>query len=160
LVREWEVQGSNLGVIYFDRLVRGEHDLTSGLPDGLFSNQKIQFGKFWRALEWKMLIYFMDISNILLTFGIFSDNLVQFVFFWYIFPVLVSCTKKNLATLLDMPLDCHSQCSMSRRYVSYLIVAKSWDERERAAGVIFFLWFISSPTEPKLLRPPVITLIW
>jgi hypothetical protein len=23
-----------------------------GLPDGLFSNQKYQLGKFWRAFEW------------------------------------------------------------------------------------------------------------
>jgi hypothetical protein len=29
----------------------------------------------------------------------FYDHLVHFVFIWYIFPALVSCTKKNLATL-------------------------------------------------------------
>jgi hypothetical protein len=51
-------------------------------------------GKFWRALEWKMLINFMAIWNIL---WLFHDHLVHFVF---IFPVLVSCTKKNLATLV------------------------------------------------------------
>jgi hypothetical protein len=28
--------------------------------------------------------------------------LVHFVFIWYIFPVLVSCTKKNLATLVGV----------------------------------------------------------
>jgi hypothetical protein len=33
-------------------------------------------------------------------FGIFYDPLVQFVFVWYIFPVLVSFTNKNLATLM------------------------------------------------------------
>jgi hypothetical protein len=37
-------------------------------------------GKFWRALDWKMLIYFMAIWNILQTFGIFYDHLVHFVF--------------------------------------------------------------------------------
>jgi hypothetical protein len=31
--------------------------------------------------------------------GIFYDHLVHFVFIWYIFPFLVSSTKKNLATL-------------------------------------------------------------
>jgi hypothetical protein len=36
---------------------------------------------------------------ILWRFGIFYDHLVHFVFIWYNFPVLVSCTKKNLATL-------------------------------------------------------------
>jgi hypothetical protein len=48
----------------------------------------------------KMLIYFRSFWNILWTFGIFYYHLVLFVFIWYIFPVLLSCTKKNLATLL------------------------------------------------------------
>jgi hypothetical protein len=46
-----------------------------------------------------MLIYFMAIWNILWIFGIFCDHLLDIVLIWYIFPVLVSCTKKNLATL-------------------------------------------------------------
>jgi hypothetical protein len=50
-------------------------------------------------MYWKMLIYFMTIWSILQSFGIFYDHLVHFVFMWYIFPVLVSCTKENLATL-------------------------------------------------------------
>jgi hypothetical protein len=41
----------------------------------------------------------MAIWNILWIFGIFYDHSVHFVFIWYLFPVLVSCTKKNLATL-------------------------------------------------------------
>jgi hypothetical protein len=69
----------------------------SGSPDGLFSNQKFQFG---RALDWKMFKYCMAIWNILRIFEIFYDHLVHFVFIWYIFPVWVSCNKKNLATLL------------------------------------------------------------
>jgi hypothetical protein len=71
-----------------------------GLPDGFFLNQNHNLGKFWRAIDWKMLIYFMDIWNILHTFGIFYNHLVHFVFIWYIFPVSVSFTKINLATLL------------------------------------------------------------
>jgi hypothetical protein len=39
-------------------------------------------GKFWRALDWKMLIYFLAIWNILQTFGICYDHLVHFVFIW------------------------------------------------------------------------------
>jgi hypothetical protein len=35
----------------------------------------------------------------LCTFGIIYVHLVYFVVIWYIFPVLVSCTKKNLANL-------------------------------------------------------------
>jgi hypothetical protein len=40
----------------------------------------------------------MAIWNILRTFGIFYDHLLHFVFIWYIFSVLVSRAKKNLAT--------------------------------------------------------------
>jgi hypothetical protein len=53
----------------------------AGLPDGLFSNQKYQF---FEGLRLKMLICFIPIWNILWTFGIFYDHLLQFVFIWYI----------------------------------------------------------------------------
>jgi hypothetical protein len=43
----------------------------------------------------------MAIWNILWRLGIFNDHLVHFEFIWYIFPFLVSCTKKNLATLFQ-----------------------------------------------------------
>jgi hypothetical protein len=79
-----------------------EKRCATGLPDGLFSNQKSQFGKKSRSSDWKMLIYFTAIWNILWTFGIFNDHFVQFVLIWYIFLVLVSCTKKNLATLVHV----------------------------------------------------------
>jgi hypothetical protein len=42
----------------------------------------------------------MAIWSILWIFGIFYDHLVHFAFIRYIFPVLVSYTKKNLATLV------------------------------------------------------------
>jgi hypothetical protein len=36
-----------------------------------------------------MLVNFMDISSILLPFGILDGHLVHFVVIWYIFTVLV-----------------------------------------------------------------------
>jgi hypothetical protein len=42
-----------------------------------------------------MFIYFMAIWNILWRFWY-----ITYVFIWCIFPGLVSCTKKNLATLV------------------------------------------------------------
>jgi hypothetical protein len=56
------------------------------LPDGLFLTRSPNLDKFWRALDWKMLIYFMAIGTILWIFGIFYDHLVPFLFIWYIFP--------------------------------------------------------------------------
>jgi hypothetical protein len=41
-----------------------------------FQTKNPNLGKFWRALEWKMLVYFMVIWNILLPFGIFYGRLV------------------------------------------------------------------------------------
>jgi hypothetical protein len=46
---------------------------------------------------WIILWTFWDI---LLPFGTFCVHLVHFVFIWYIFLILVSNTKKNLATLV------------------------------------------------------------
>jgi hypothetical protein len=46
------------------------------------------------------LVYFAAICYTLWPFGIFCGNLVYFMVIWYIFPVLVCCTKKNLATLV------------------------------------------------------------
>jgi hypothetical protein len=45
------------------------------------------------------LVNFTAIGNILWPFGVFCGHLVLF------FPVLVCCTKKNLATLVDDVLE-------------------------------------------------------
>jgi hypothetical protein len=50
-----------------------------------FQTKNPDLGKFWWALDWKILICFMAIWNILHTFKIFYDHLVHFVFNWYIF---------------------------------------------------------------------------
>jgi hypothetical protein len=56
-----------------------------------FQTKNPNLGKFWRALDWKMMIFFMAIWNILQTFLICYDRLAHFVFIWYIFPGLVLC---------------------------------------------------------------------
>jgi hypothetical protein len=43
-----------------------------------FQTKNPSFGKFWKALDWKILIYFMVIWNILRTFRIFYDHLAHF----------------------------------------------------------------------------------
>jgi hypothetical protein len=81
-----------------------------------FQAKNHHLGKFWRVLKWKMLVYFMAIWNICSTafwnilwpFGIYvcSTAIWYIVWpfgiffpFWYSFPILVYCMKKNLATL-------------------------------------------------------------
>jgi hypothetical protein len=41
-----------------------------------FQTKNTNLGNFWRALEWKMLVYFMVIWNILWPFGNVFGNLV------------------------------------------------------------------------------------
>jgi hypothetical protein len=61
--------------------------------------------KFWRALEWKMLVYFTAIWNNLRPFGIFYGRLVHFVVNWYILHILVHSVYKNLATLVQSTVE-------------------------------------------------------
>jgi hypothetical protein len=70
------------------------------LPDGLFSNQKSQFGQILEGfgmenvgLFFDHLEYFMAIWYNLWPFGLVCGHLVYFFPFWYVW------TKENLATL-------------------------------------------------------------
>jgi hypothetical protein len=42
-----------------------------------FQTKNPHLGKFWRALEWKMMVYFMVIWNILRSVGIFYGHLIK-----------------------------------------------------------------------------------
>jgi hypothetical protein len=64
----------------------------------IFKPENLDWAKFWSVLQFKMLatlyahsVYFTAISYILCAFGIFCGN------FGIFFPVLVCCTRKNLA---------------------------------------------------------------
>jgi hypothetical protein len=43
----------------------------------ILKTKNLNLGKFWTALEWKMLLYFMVIWNILRPFGIFYGHLLM-----------------------------------------------------------------------------------
>jgi hypothetical protein len=52
----------------------------------IFFKPKIRkLGKFWRVLQWKVLVHYMAFWSILQLFGIFCDHLVNFLVIWYIF---------------------------------------------------------------------------
>jgi hypothetical protein len=51
--------------------------MDAGLPE-------VFFCKFWRGLQWKIMVYFMTIWSILLRLEIFYGQLVYFVVIWYI----------------------------------------------------------------------------
>jgi hypothetical protein len=73
-----------------------------GLPDGFFSETK----KFWYISEDRgienvvvMYTYILVLWNISRPLGIFYGHLVFFFILVYFSPLLVHCTKRNLATL-------------------------------------------------------------
>jgi hypothetical protein len=63
-----------------------DYNAEQGCQMVCFQTKNRNLGKFWRVLQWKMLVYFMDIWSILQTFYIFHDHLVYQVVIWYIFP--------------------------------------------------------------------------
>jgi hypothetical protein len=82
-----------------------------------FQTKKSQFGKILEGLAmenlgifYDHLVYLTAIKNILWPFGTFCGHLVHFVAIWYIFPILVFCTKTNLATLRMYTYPFLSKC--------------------------------------------------
>jgi hypothetical protein len=57
--------------------------LKQGCQMVCFRTKNHNLGKFWRALEWKLLVYFMVIWNILRSFVIFYGHLEYFTAIWY-----------------------------------------------------------------------------
>jgi hypothetical protein len=68
------------------RIFSACHDWSQGCQMVCCQTQNPNLGKFWRVLQWKMLVYFMDTWSIWWSFVIFYGHLVQFVVIWYIFP--------------------------------------------------------------------------
>jgi hypothetical protein len=69
------------------------------LPDGLFSDQKWQFGYILDTEFLEDVCVFYGHSSILRSFDIFYGHLRYFVVIGIFFPVLVYCSMKNLAAL-------------------------------------------------------------
>jgi hypothetical protein len=58
--------------------------LIQGCQMAYFPTKNPNFGKFWRALEWKMLVYFMANWYNLWPFSIVCCHFVIFSHFWYV----------------------------------------------------------------------------
>jgi hypothetical protein len=61
-----------------------------------FQTKNPKLGKFWRVLQWKILVYFMTIWSILLPLEILYGHLAYFAVIWYIFPRFgILCQEKS-----------------------------------------------------------------
>jgi hypothetical protein len=68
-----------------------------------FQTKNFNLGKFVRALEWKILVYFMPIWNILWTFGVFYGH---WVILWSFYPRFgILCQEKS-----GKPVPVASKC--------------------------------------------------
>jgi hypothetical protein len=104
------------------------------LPDGLFTNQKSQFGENFQGLRLKNVDIFKAIWNVSPIYGIFYDQSVHFVFIWYIFsgfgtihheksgnPVSHMCNERDASAAAEHNLDLRIlQQSMSYVQMSYV----------------------------------------
>jgi hypothetical protein len=88
------------------RFLKRKTSASQGCQMAYFQTKNPDLGKFWRVWQWTMLVncttnlvYFVAILYILWLFVTFYGNFEYFMVIWYFFPVLVCCTKKNLATL-------------------------------------------------------------
>jgi hypothetical protein len=98
-----------------------------------FQTKNLNLGKFLRVLKWKMLVYFIAIWDILRPFCIFCGHLGYLMVIWYIFPVLVCCTKKNLATLVGVQLGEEANQSESL-FRSFFLHYFSYTDEEKVEG--------------------------
>jgi hypothetical protein len=64
-----------------------------------FHTKNPKLGIFGRALKWKMLVYVMDIRCMYVS-TLYLQSFDILGVLWYILPVLVCCTNKDLATLV------------------------------------------------------------
>jgi hypothetical protein len=61
-----------------------------------FQTKNTNLGKFWRAFELKIVVYFMVIWNILRSFGVFLWPFGNVVVIWYIFHRFgILCQEKS-----------------------------------------------------------------
>jgi hypothetical protein len=73
--------------VYVGKVKNRENHADQGCQMVYFQTQNPNLDKFWRVLQWKMLVYFMALLSILRPFGIFLyGHLVFFMAIWYIFP--------------------------------------------------------------------------
>jgi hypothetical protein len=97
--RNWNVKISQIPCQQPYTRENGNPHLDQGCQMVSFQTKNPNLDKFWRALDRKMLMYFMTIWNILQTLRYFMTIWYTLYSFGTFFPVLVSCNKKNLATL-------------------------------------------------------------
>jgi hypothetical protein len=70
---------------YCLKKVGGSKSLSRVARWHIFKPKIVIWVNFWRDLQWKMLVYDMDIWYILGPFGIFCGHSVYFILVWHIF---------------------------------------------------------------------------
>jgi hypothetical protein len=79
LVRSWDI------LVGFPKAF-GHTGLFQGCQMVSFQTKNLNLSKFWRALEYKVLLEIMIIWNILQPLCIFYGHFGNFLVIWYIFP--------------------------------------------------------------------------
>jgi hypothetical protein len=100
----------------------------------IFKPKNPNLGKFWRVLEWHMLIYSDVIRNILRQFGKFCGHLIYYSPFWYVLPGKIWQPWSQMAKKSDDTFAFNHRCK------HFKIVGNIWGHPgfESRQGVMFF----------------------
>jgi hypothetical protein len=93
-----------------------------------FQTKNPILGKFWRVLQWKILVNLITISSILLLLEIFYRHLVYFVVIWYIFcrlGILHQEKSGNPGVYFAKNICMLPNIFLKRSYMGFLVRAAS-----------------------------------
>jgi hypothetical protein len=101
-------------------------------------------GKFWWALDWKTLLCYLAICNILRTFGIFYDHLVHFVLIWCIFPGFGITYQEKSGNPGPDPWLWEADFQTTRVFQSPLYFYSTYQRTylHIVCGILWILWLI------------------
>jgi hypothetical protein len=83
----------------FARILRWIDGWRQGCQMVYFQNKNSNLGKFWKVLQWKMLVFLWSL-------GLFYGYLVYFVAIWYILHMIVRCILWSFGICIFPVLVC------------------------------------------------------
>jgi hypothetical protein len=95
-----------------------------------FQTKNPNLGKCWRALKWKMVVYFLTIWNIIHPFGIIYGRLVWLVVIGYIFPNLV-CLDQEKSGNSDLEMAQQNSSNLKIKRIAKSKYKKIVEQRRR-----------------------------
>jgi hypothetical protein len=89
-----------------------------GCQMAFFETNNSDLGKFWRVLQWKMVVYYLAIRSIFRLYRILCGHLVYFMVIWYIFFRFVILYHEKSGSPGGFFLPCNCFLLLSNSFIS------------------------------------------